>query len=250
MKRVVALSLVVAMSACEPPPPADGIAVGNPGKGSMTLALAEAEDFTFETAEVPVGYLGLSGCSSDDWEREDGRVADLVATESFELQAGTWCGLAVQWDGLLQAAGAWATESASGDFELHLDLQDLAVDAVVELADGDALLLELAAPDWLDADALGLQDGDSVVIDAASPEHPTLAASLESTSTLFRDDGDGVLSATERAAGPVAATVPSNYVPRAYADASQGVASGCSCSAGGGSASWLLLLLPLLRRRR
>jgi uncharacterized protein (TIGR03382 family) len=245
--RVFVALAVLVLVGCERPPD-EGIAVGNPGKASMTLALAAADGFAFEAAEVPVGAVGLEDCDGAAWQDQPGVVADLLGPEAFELQAGTWCSLAVQWDGLLQARGTWTQDAASGDFELHLDLQDLLVDAVVQLDDGGAVYLELAAPEWL-AD-LELTDGELAVIDAAAADHAALVAAVESGSNLFVDDGDGVLSPQERVVGPVAGTVPAEFFPSVADGISSDRAAGCSCTAGGSGASLLALLLLAVRRRR
>lgn len=261
MKRTTLLAFALLVG-CVPPEEEEenqGIAVGNPGVVSMSLA--EADEFTVTFAEASLDALGWASCGSGDALDELATALDLVAEpERLSFRAGDWCGVVVRFDGPLDLAAAWSDGVSAGTLTASIELPELklgALDGPLQVDEDSAWALELASPDWLDAVALGLADGVDLAITPADPEHAQLVAAFTDETALFDDlDASGVVETVERDAGPAA--LPMQFAfnpdpsPDSTADAAGYASNGCSSAQSqAGSASWSLLLLVLgLARRR
>lgn len=256
-RRLLLAALLLAVGCGEPQDNThEGIAVGNPGVVSMSLA--EADTFTFTEASLPVDWVGFADC-------EGGARfvypadADLAVTPlSLQAPAGEWCGIQVAFQGTATLAADWDDGVGTGSLSATLELADVGlqvVDARQTIDEDTELALELASPDWLDPGALGLADGVDLVIDIDDPEHGVIVAAIVDESAVFADeDGSGRVETAERDAGALAlpATLGLNPdVGGATADAA-GMSSGCSCASGGSAPSlgWAVLLLLAVVRRR
>ncbi len=248
MKR--ALLALLLLCGCVEEPVDDGTAVGNPSL--TTFAIAAGEGFTIEAASAPVASVRYTACDESTVAEDVDRPIDLLGG-TLELRAGTWCALLVDFSGPVSASAAWTDggDPATLDLTLAPGTLGFAPDGGALLLDDDALLLELAAPGWLDAIALGLQPGEDRVVDEDSAEHDALAGAIEEDSTLFEDvDEDGVLAAADRERPVAAIGEPSFEHPDAAPAGYSQEACGCTAAGGFSSPLGLVALLGLLSRRR
>ncbi len=259
MRRIHLLALALLVG-CAPPEEEQnqGIAVGNPGVVSMSMA--EAAGFTFTLVQAPIDALGWASCGAGDALDELATTLDLVdEPEPLPFPAGTWCGVVVRFAGPLELKATWEEGGATATLTAAVDLPDVllgAIDGDLIVDEGTAWALELASPDWLDAGALGLADGVDLVIEVADPGHALLVAAFTDETALFHDaDASGLVETEERDAGPAALPMQFAFnpdpAPGATADAA-GYSGGCT-SGGPGSGGWtwaLLSLLVLAQRRR
>lgn len=260
MKRanVILFALLVG---CVPPEEEEnqGIAVGNPGVVSMSLA--ECDEFTVTFAEAPLQALGWASCDSTDRLDELYATLDLATgPEALDFPAGDWCGVVVRLDGPLELELDWDDGTSQGSLVASITLPELtlgAVDGPLAVDDTTAWALELASPDWLDPAALGLADGLDLTITAEDDEHELLVAAFTDETALFDDlDASGLVETPERDEGAVALPMQIAFNPDPYggsADAA-GYSTACSCEQdAAGSSTWaiaLLLSLGLVRTRR
>ncbi len=261
MKRFT-LVVIALLVGCVPPEEEEnqGIAVGNPGVVSMSLA--EADEFTVTFAEATLQALGWASCDSGDQLDELYTTLDLATEpEALDFPAGDWCGVVVRFDGPLELELDWDDGVSQGSLVATVTLPELtlgAVDGPLEVDDATTWALELASPDWLDPDALGLADGVDLTITGKDDAHELLVAAFTDETALFDDiDASGLVESPERDEG--AAALPMQIAfnpdpsPGSSADAA-GYASGCSCAQGApDSNAWavvLLLGLGLARTRR
>jgi len=213
-----------------------GTGVGNPG--SITLAIGSAQGLSFEGVQVQVSSLAMLGCEGNpDSPSAAGELATATGS-SLEVAGGTWCGVSLDMatelvitavvtgtvpdgdddDSADDADDHGDDDSAADDdtddddddddellgepVELRLRIETVASQVGQPFTvDGSALLYELGEPGWLTLPEL---DGD-LLITEADALHDVLVARLLDSSALFLDaDGDGILSETERALGPLA----------------------------------------------
>ncbi len=260
MKRATVI-LIALLVGCVPPEEEEnqGIAVGNPGVVSMSLA--EADEFTVTFAEAPLQALGWASCDSTDRLDELDTTLDLASEpEAMDFPAGDWCGVVVRFSGPLELELDWDDGISQGSLVATLTLPELmlgAVDGPLEVDDETSWALEFASPDWLDPDVLGLAHGVELTITAEDDEHELLVAAFTDETALFDDlDASGLVETPERDEGAVALPMQIAFNPDPYggsADAA-GYASACSCEqSAAGSSAWaivLLLGLGLARTRR
>ncbi len=256
-RTLLALLITALLAGC-PQPPDDGggdgdemgIAIGNPGV--VSLSIAASEDVELVLAELPVAALEHHGCDAShalgiqdvNLDLTDGPVA-------VELLPGTWCGLRVQLAEPLAIEATWAPatgESAAISLELgasRVDLEPLDADTFT-VDEQTWLALELAAPGWLDAELLDLQDGDALVVDADHELHLPLVDAVARDSQAFDDlDNSGLAEAAERDDGPllIGGSLSFEPAPAGMADVQS---AGCSTSLLPGAEPGLLLLLLAL----
>lgn len=200
--RFVLMTVLSLLVSCRTSPPDGGTSVGNPG--GLRLSMGAVSGATATQARIAVTELVWLECGGDPGVgRLVNRSLDLLAPELLVAPPGTWCGvevvpaapLVLDLDGdaggtagLRLELGLATVESATG----------FTVDETVELA------LELGAAGWLTAEELGLEPGAEVTVAPGDPTHDGLARRARSTSGLYTDDGDGVVSEAERSSGGIA----------------------------------------------
>lgn len=182
-----------------------GVAVGNP---TMNGSLARTEGVALELAKThAVG--SFVPCRGGSTTEVDLGEINLVQGFRFSGPAELTCELHVSFLSALQVSGSGAGGS------LEATLTPVGVAFVLEPVDavGRASMydLELGATDWLGPLADDLAVGD-VRLNPSSPEYDALVNSLVTGSGLYVDDGDGVLSDAQRAAGPIVSGAPSTLV--------------------------------------
>ncbi len=254
MKRpaaaVLAVLAVLAVG-CPSEPVDDGTAVGNPSV--TTMAIAGGDGFTIDSATATIASIRYTSCDRSESADTLDREVDLLG-DAVELRPGTFCALLVDFGGPVRVSAEWSDggDPASLDLTLAPGTLGLAPEGGSVRLDDDVLVLELAAPDWLDAEALGLVAGEDLVVGEESAEHDALAGAIEEDSTLFQDVGaDGVVAAEDRER-PVARIGEPTFAPDATAGL-QSDAEGCTCAtASPRSPGWALIALLALsvRRRR
>ena len=236
----------------------EGIAVGNPGLASLSLAVSDGATLDSAAGRIASARFAGADCGGDDRASTLAQDVDLAdGPASFDFPAGRWCGLILDLSGPLVLAGTWSEGAASGPLSATLDLGAVplgAVDDALEVAEESELAFELGAPGWLDGSLADLADGEALEIDADSPEHDPLVAALRGDSGLFDDvDGDGVVARAERDLGPLAVARELRWeeVPAAAVRTDSGD-SACAVTGRGSGGGWLGLGLLLLfgRRRR
>ncbi|MEO0601617.1 MAG: hypothetical protein AAF211_09280, partial [Myxococcota bacterium] len=201
--------LLALLGACAEP--ASGIAVGNPPSktdAALIVTVAEGVQVLADALDLPLDAVYLEDC--------DGR-GDLLPVrppsavridDTLALPAGLWCGL-----GLVPQAGATVLEGTSGEgrfrFAAPLGRILLFNDVGVELRAGEELVLELAEPDWIGANDLGVGAGEELDIGEDCLDDPLcvrMRAALSRRSGLFRDGNrDGQVDPVERERGTGAA---------------------------------------------
>ena len=252
------LCLALVLLGCQPAgEPNEGIAVGNPGLTSLSLAVTDSVALASVSGSLYRVRFAGADCGGLDVSSPVSLDIDLAQEPAaFDFPGGTWCGLILDFSGPLQFEGSWNDGLGSGALDVALTVGSVSLGAVAESMEVDEeseLAFELASPGWLDLALDGLQDGETVTVDAESPLHDLLVAALSDDSQLFDDlDGDGVVAPTERDEGPLATSRELRFENAdAYATTSEGVGMVAACGvAGGGSGGWALLALLGLRRRR
>jgi len=180
--------------------------VGNPG--SLKQVLAPGSEVTVTQAEVYTEAIEVRRCTEDPFVVEINASVDLLGDTRSPADGGLWCSVEVSWRPPLVVSGAAENgEPGKGTLELELDIGQLSlVPTVQPFVDKTALIIELGSPGWFGKESLGLEDGVHVLVEAGHPLHDAFALEVEIGSALYVDaDADGVISAAERAAGPVAA---------------------------------------------
>ncbi len=257
--RWLAIALLL-MGCQQEAEPDEGIAVGNPGLTSVSMAITDAVSLTSATGTLNRVRFAGAECGGVDLTSYIDLPLDLALEPAdFDFPGGPWCGLILDFTGPLVLTGTWDDGVALGDVDLSLNLGSVSLGAVEDALDVDQdseLAFELAAPGWLDDALLDLADGET--LDAEDPlEHDALVAAFADDSQLFDDgDGDGVVTEPERTTGPVATAMELRfesagaYINGESSDAAQGLGSACGCSSGGSPALPLFLLLAVRRSRR
>ena len=204
MRRALMLLPVLGCQLEEPG--GSGIAIGNPpGTAEARISLAEADGVSFTSLALPIVGLYLETC-----DPVEGRVVDLprtvlgVRNAPIEVSAGTYCGL-----GLVPETDADTVLEGTADggtFTFTEPLGRIELFGEVELRDGDAIVLELARPDWIEPAAFGLAAGEHVDIGGercvADPLCARMRASLMDQAGLYTDDdADGEVDTPERDRG-------------------------------------------------
>lgn len=253
MRRALGMwALCVAAACTQPtdPEPRPGTSVGNPGK--MTVRIAPSETVFLEVAftdETSLTHVDCHGTAS----ALDAPELDLLESGPITVPGGPWCGVQLV---LAQPAilGGGALEHAG--FEAELQPDPIVLWAYEPLdVDGESYVLELAAPDWLNPDILGLMLEDPVLIELGSERSDLLAEDLGVGARVFADGGDGVLTDAERSAGPVMG--PDGDVPEAPLDTGDPDVDrslsldGCNCaSSPSAPGPWIALLACFAWRKR
>ncbi len=235
----------------------EGIAVGNPGLLSVSLAVTADVDVT--RADLDVTTLEFGGCGG--YGAEVGGAADLaLEPAAFAIDAGRWCGVRLNLGAPLVVEASWGTSAIA----LTLDADEITVGAAAsfDVDEETELAFEIGMPEWLDPVALGMTDGEDLVVGPGDDLHDELVAALHGDSALFDDlDGSGDVGGDERDAGPLALgdvefTIEQTDAEGAYPNSAGYAGQACACAASvgvGDAGAAVLLLLPLFavsRRRR
>lgn len=174
-----------------------GTSVGNPGF-AVTRA-ADSATVSLSKAELPVFGMEATSCTGATTGVLVDRTLDVRLGEELAVPAGELCTLVIELDGPLVAEG---TGQQGGLLTLELEADLLTLGAPGLTVDGQRFVLELASPDWLDADELDLEDGEDVTIRPGSPEHDLLVLRLRGGTSLYDDDDeDGEVDEGERSNG-------------------------------------------------
>lgn len=194
-----------------PAPPREGIAVGNPpGMAAMRAATAPADGIAFTALEWQVGGVYVENCEGEGRTTDRGGLLELDGG-TVQVPAGRWCAIglvsdAVMYlDGQVRNGGRFRFHAAIGRLMLYGDID---VPAAEDTATTDQvtrdLVLELGEPEWVDERDLALQPTDDVAFGDACLDDPLCTAiwtGIVHRSAVYGDDGDGVVSETERATG-------------------------------------------------
>ena len=196
MRTIVFLCLAPFLSL----PAFGSVYVGNPG---LTVRVAPATGITFDEVTLEYGVPRADACTPP--ALNGGDPAEVLG-DFLPLPLDV-CAIGVEVGEVLTIEG---TGTAGGTFSLELDVGDLVRTLQEEeklwpeTGVSRAYILELAAPSWTSATALGLSSGQHVVVDSSHNLYATLVAAIQDDSSIFRDvDGDGVLQTSERNAGPL-----------------------------------------------
>lgn len=247
---LVALLLV----GCQQEEPDEGIAVGNPGLTSVSMAISDSVTLTSVAGTLRRARFAGAECGGVDVERSLDLPVDLaVEPAEFAFPGGTWCGLILDFEGALAFEGTWERGARSGGVLGSPSIGSIslgAVDGVLDVDDDSELAFELAAPGWLELLVDPLEDGELLQDDDTHALHAWTVEAVVDDSGLFDDgDGDGLVTEAERAVGAVATAMEVRFEPlAAYGTTADSEASAMSCSTGGRGLPLLLLLVA--RRRR
>lgn len=229
--------------------PDRGIAVGNPGLLSVSMALTAELEVT--AASLEVSSFEFASCGGGSYASASGGVADLAdEPEAFDFPAGAWCGVRLNPSGGFHVEATWGTST----IVLDLEVADVSVgaDETFDADEESEFAFELGTVDWLDPGVLGWVEGEDVTVDGEHDLHDVLVAALELDSALFDDlDGSGAVEQPERDAGPLATgeiQLSFDIAPEAAGYTADSAQSGCgtSCSASGGTRRGGLMGLALL----
>lgn len=242
MIRPLCLALLACVGCQQEDTKDEGTAVGNPGPTRMTVA--RSADVGLEDGAALGVAVFMEECEGDEVVVFEGLDLDLLDPPTLSLPAGTWCATTVEFEDGLSLVGLDAD-----DDEVSVSLFPEALvlgsnSAGFQISD-QALVLELATPDWLNSETLGLDGAGDVEIGPEDELGVALGRVVEGQSILWVDpDEDGELEGDE---DPVAAgEAEADTLFPEDADAGAGDTGGCG--AGGGGAA--LFLLPLLGWRR
>lgn len=195
-RPLTVLLAIAALTGCKSTPPS-GTSVGNPGKG--VVRLAEATELDFEMVFSDGGQVTALAC---DGTERTASLDQLLDGVPFELPAGELCTLRADFPSALFIDGTQSGGGAVGTFELTLVLDAIEVTPEL-LVDGEDYVLELGAPDWVTPTSLGMNPVGTTVVGPGDPQHDAIVSELELGTGLYADDGDGLISDPERAAGPI-----------------------------------------------
>ena len=232
---------------------ASGTIVGNPGDGMVGVAAGEGLSYTSATADID--GITLVSCSGAEGREPFGARLDLLDGGSLPLLEGAWCQLRLDVSAL-QIAGDGPDGSS---FTLDLAPGEVALDSDGFIVVGDTYVLELAYPDWVTADALGLEADVHVEVGEDDALFEDLNAAVADGSGLFFDlDDDGAVSELEREEQQLAAGDARGLAGDTGAASGDAGFTGdtgddqvlLQPGCGGGGQGWFLLLAPLLLRRR
>ncbi|MCP4873016.1 MAG: hypothetical protein GY898_30350 [Proteobacteria bacterium] len=260
MRRWLLVVLAAAAFAgCDPNAEEDpdrGIAVGNPGLLSVSMAVTADVEVT--AATLAVSSFEFAGCGGYAYASTSGGTVDLAAEpEGYDFTEGSWCGVRIN------AVGVFHVEATSGASAISLDLEvdDISVgaDVAFDAEESSEFAFELGTVDWLAPVVAALVGDEDLSIDVEHELHDELVAALQLDSALFDDlDGSGVVEDPERDAGALATgeiQLSFDIAPNAAGYTSDSATSGCgmSCDSGGGGAPGavgFLLVLALVGSRR
>ena len=171
--------------------------MATPEPSPLTIVVAQGDGLEPRSLEVTGGFMLLEGCAM-------GTGGSLFLPDQSELAGmetsllgGTWCTLTVSLgtEARLKAIshdGSWLTASLGGTEIVLVEEDGMSVS-------GQSFILELGAPGWLDAAALGMAGGDDLTLTEDDAQTQTLRDALLSGSALYEDlDGNGVLGSDER----------------------------------------------------
>jgi len=260
-RATLAVACAVALMGCDPNGQEDdnrGIAVGNPGLLSVSMAITS--DVEVIAATLAISSVEFAGCDEAAYASTSGGAADLaLEPATYDFAEGSWCGVRLNASGLLHLEADWAPEIGVGSrITLDLELDDVRVGTLdaIDASEASEFAFELGVPDWLDPDLLGLVDGEDLTVEPGDDLHDGLVDALRSEAALFDDtDGSGAVEQEERDAGPLAtAEIQVNFdLSPTLAGLDSGAsaqACGSNVAGGGGPGLVALLLLGLGRRRR
>lgn len=182
--------MILGLLACLPDNPDGGTAVGNPT--GMTAQTAAPADLSLERARAPVAGIELADCAGGGRSLQIGGEVDLLGGTLVEVPEGRWCGLRVVFDGEVALDGS----AGATPLSVRLQVAEVALTTTDAEVDAGSWILELGSPGWLSTADIG-SDG---LLDPSSAEHATVAAAFVAGSRVVVDDGDGLVSAAERAA--------------------------------------------------
>jgi len=183
----------------------DGIGVGNPPGATMRFALGPGAELAFDDATIGVSTLFLESC--------DGAVAAIPVDAFVGLQGntpidvpyGTFCLVAFTLGRAVRLSG---TGDNGGTFEFTADIGRVLMYGEVHVPRAPAgrdLVLELAYPDWVSQDILGLQPATHREIGPACADDPAcvrMRRALADQSAIYDDAGaDGQVEESERETG-------------------------------------------------
>ena len=176
-----------------------------PQSSQLTVLLAPGDGIEARSLNISGGHLLLEGCAP-------GTGASLFLSEGTNLAGldtsllgGNWCGLSLSLSepAELQSithGGQWLQAPVGG---AHIVLGS----ATGVSVDGQAFILELGSPGWIEVGLLTDASTDQT-LETGSAELDQVLRALSQGSTLFEDlDGNGVLGTDERAA------VRARYIP-------------------------------------
>ncbi|MEL6348655.1 MAG: hypothetical protein AAFV53_36460 [Myxococcota bacterium] len=212
------LLFIALLTGCGPENRVEGIAVGNPG--TFKPNTASAARITFGDSYSRFAQIELVDCEDNALVLAENISLGLLGDASLSFPAGTWCALHLIPDGVL----FYAADGERGGFaEIYLAIEPFSLtnDAGFTV-DGQPFILELATPDWLTEEDLGIDGGDDVQIKTEAPIHDVLADIIETESSLYEDtNGDGLIDEDDQLQADTVG---------AFASKSAGGASSAGCA--------------------
>jgi hypothetical protein len=189
--------LLPLLLACRPGETDLGTSVGNPGQTSMSVA--PTDGLAVRAGTLPAEELVTISCEGERKTTPIGRTLLLNGTDQIEVPPGTWCGVELRLNGNLRLDGIG---DSGGPMSLELELASVQLSSPGLSVDGQALVLELGSPGWLDRLVPALEGGSSVGIGPTDPEHDALAAAVADGSGLYEDaNASGQVEDEERGPG-------------------------------------------------
>lgn len=178
----------------------DGVAVGNPTMDAEVAArLAPADPVALTSARLQVLSVDFTSCDGLTTLILRPGTVDLLGGVVLPVPEGAWCTVAWSSGGDLELKGA------GGRLEGALPWPSLrfSLDPEAAVGTSPANVLEFASPGWLAPIADEVAAGGEVHLTVEHPAFDVVMASITTDSALWTDDGDGVLSESERIEGAI-----------------------------------------------
>ena len=177
MNRMLVLLLL--LCACDPRGlnPPEGVAVGNPGNGKLTIG--DSYGLAMTSATATAGTMRLEPCEGGVEVIVLADPVDLLADPGSELPTGTYCGVELS---------VTSVEVAGDGFSASLDLPAIRFAADSLLVDDTELTFQLGEAGWLTDSIVALAE-EPEAIGPGTAVHDLLVARLLYGSGLGSDGG-------------------------------------------------------------
>jgi hypothetical protein len=190
VKRTVPLFALLAVTlfsaGCQSEEVAEGTAVGNPGK--LTVSIADADNLDLSGGVLPISVLGVTTCEGEDVVVAQDVWADPELPAMFALPALEICEMWMELSETVELTGQ-LDDRRELDLELELDEVYVESDGEVNTSE-QSLTLVLGALGWLDGDDFIDETGDPVQVESDDERAEDAAESLAMGAVLIEDEND------------------------------------------------------------
>ncbi len=178
--------------------PQDGKQDGKTGHANFRLAPAKGVQTT--DATTLLDELIYTDCDGVETRSAGGSNVDLRSGTLISLEPGDWCGLQINLQGPVVAAGV---THGGVQWDMNLEVLFITVGNGVpfKILKDRYYVFEFAEPEWFRANDLQPQDTavTLVTIDSSHPSYSDLSGRIALNSALFEDpNGDAGIDAGER----------------------------------------------------